>query len=118
MGFTEADAYSASEPEITVRRRQPSAYAVYASGSRMDPNGGTGNQNGLITCGGRAPEVPVAGGPASGHGPNGGHNKLDVGLHSHTSSGAHLLTEYRPISCGQGMRQIGAMYKTRLSARF
>lgn len=78
VGFTESDAYSASEPEITVRRRQPSAYAVYASGSRMDPNGGTGNQNGLITCGGRAPEVPVAGGPASGHGPNGGHNKLDL----------------------------------------
>ncbi|KAG2145347.1 uncharacterized protein EDB93DRAFT_516935 [Suillus bovinus] len=78
VGFTEADAYSASDSEITVRRRQPSAYAVYASSSRMDSSEGVANQNGLMTCGGRAPEVPVAGAPASGPGLNGGHNKLDL----------------------------------------
>ncbi|KAG2369080.1 hypothetical protein BDR07DRAFT_849313 [Suillus spraguei] len=87
VGFTEADTYPTSDSEITMRRRQPSAHVVYLPGSRMDPTKGTANQNGLITCGGRAPEVPAVGAPASGPGPNGGHNKLDVGLHSHTPSG-------------------------------
>lgn len=78
VGFTEADVYPSSDSETTVRRRQPSAYVVCASGSRMDPTEGVANQNGLITCGGCTPEVPAAGVPASGPGPNGGHNKLDL----------------------------------------
>jgi hypothetical protein len=117
VGFTEVDAYTVSDSEITVRRRQPAAHVVCASGS-MDPSGETSNQNGFITCGGRTPEEPAAGAPASVPGPNGGHNKLDVGLHSHTPSGARLLTEYRPISCGQGIRQIEAIYKAHMLARF
>jgi hypothetical protein len=78
VGFTEADVYPSSDSEITVRRRQPSAHVVYASGSRMDQSEGAVNQNGLTTCDGYTPEVPVAGAPASGPGPNGGHNKLDL----------------------------------------
>lgn len=78
VGFTEVDTYSTSDSEITVRRRQPLAHVVYSSGSRMDPTEERANQNGLITCGGRAPEVPAVGAPASGPGPNGGHNKLDL----------------------------------------
>lgn len=78
VGFPEVDAYPVSDSEITVRRRQPSAHAVCASGSRMDPSEETTNQNGLITYGGRTPEVPAAGAPASGPVPNGGHNKLDL----------------------------------------
>lgn len=78
VGFTEVDAYPVSDSEITVRRRQPSAHATCASGSRMNPSEETTNQNGLITCGGHTPEVPAAGAPASGPGPNGGHNKLDL----------------------------------------
>lgn len=77
VGFTEVDAYTVSDSEITVRRRQPAAHVVCASGS-MDPSGETSNQNGFITCGGRTPEEPAAGAPASGPGPNGGHNKLDL----------------------------------------
>lgn len=61
-----------------MRRRQPSAHVVCASGSRMDLSEGVANQNGLITCGGCTPEVPAASASASGPGPNGGHNKLDL----------------------------------------
>lgn len=78
MGFTEVDAYPASDSEITVRRRQPSAHAACASGSRMDSREGAVNQNGLITCGDHAPEAQSAGPPASGPGSNGGHNQLDL----------------------------------------
>lgn len=78
VGFTEVDVYPPSDSEITVRRRQPPAHALCASGSRMDPSEGAANQNGLTTCGGCTPEVPAADAPASGPGPNGGHNKLDL----------------------------------------
>ncbi|KAG0702463.1 hypothetical protein DFH29DRAFT_921094 [Suillus ampliporus] len=79
MGFTEVDVYPASDSEITVRRRQPSAYAVRTagvSGSRMDKREGVADQNGLRTGGDHAPDAPAAGAFSSGS--NSDHKHLDL----------------------------------------
>ncbi|KAG1736590.1 hypothetical protein EDB19DRAFT_1032980 [Suillus lakei] len=104
MGFSEVDAYPASDSEITVRRRQPSAHVVCASGFRVDSGEGAGNQNGLITYGDRAPEAAAAGAPASGPGPNGGHNKLDLrpgNLPNRDNAPSSSVTEVLRIVAGR-----------------
>jgi hypothetical protein len=118
MGFTEQDAQPTSDSDITVRQHRLSVRSASASRSRKDTSQRVANQKTLITSGGdHAPEVPAIGASASNSGPNSAHKQLDVRPHSHKPSEANLLTEYRPVSCGQEVRQIELMYASHPSAK-
>jgi hypothetical protein len=116
VGFLEQDTQPTSDSEITVRQRQPSARSGSTSRSRKEARQRVANQKALIAGGDRAPEVPAAGTSVPSPGPIGAHRQFDVRPHSHKPSGQDLLTEYRPISCGQGVCQIELMYKSHPSA--
>ncbi|OAX33055.1 hypothetical protein K503DRAFT_840493 [Rhizopogon vinicolor AM-OR11-026] len=116
MGYTEQDVQHASDSEMTVRQRPPSARSASASRSRKRTSQRVANQKASITGGDCAPEVLAAGASASSPGPNGAHRQLDVRPHLYKPSGANLLTAYRPVSYGQGVHQIELMYESHPSA--
>jgi len=117
MGLNEQDTQPTSDSEITVCQHRPLAHSASALRSRKGTCKGIASQKTLISGGDHVSDVPNVGASASNPGQNGAHKQLDVRPHSHKPSGANFLTEYHPVSCGQGAHQIELMYTSRPLAK-